>query len=109
MTILEPIKRNDVGVRWDDTLTVDGVALDISGATVLFLMRYRSTLVSKTATVVSGPAGTVRFVSATGDLNIPPGEYKQEWQVTMPGGAVYTFPSGGYNIQPVLASLNDPV
>jgi hypothetical protein len=100
------IKRNDTGVSFTDTLTVNGAAVDLTGATVLFLMRLRDgkTVFSQTATIVDAGAGQVAY--GPGALPTTPGLYEQEWQVTLAGGNILTFPSDGYNTVDVLDDLN---
>jgi hypothetical protein len=74
------------------TLTVDGVALNLSGSTVRFQMRKEDDkrfTVNAAATIVSAAAGTVRYQWGTNDLAVP-GEYYVQWEVTYPTGRVQT-------------------
>lgn len=103
------VKRGDVGRTFSDTLTEAGVAADLSTATgVLFILRSPDALepkVAAAATIVSAPAGTVKYVTVLDDLDTA-GEYLQEWQVTYAGGAIATFPDEGYNRVVVEADLD---
>lgn len=97
-----PLKRGDVGVLITDTLTsgtgTAAVPVNLTGATVLFLMKSRTTgtLFSRTATVVSAVAGTVSYTTVIADLATS-ATYSQEWQATFGSGQVLTFPDKGYN------------
>lgn len=99
------VKQDDVGVLFTGTLTSNGAPLPLSGATVLFLMKKGTTLISKQATIVSAPAGTVSYTSVAGDLATR-GTFLQEWEATFPDGRKITFPSSGYNKVIVGRDLN---
>lgn len=106
----EPIKvkRGDVGVIFDDTLTSNGDPIDLTDADVVFILRpLRATepTVDAAAVVLDEEAGTVRYVSADGDLDVA-GLYEQEWEVRYGSGDRFTVPSGGYNHVLVLGDLN---
>ena len=77
-----------------DTITTDGVAVDLTSATVKFQMRLvgAATLkVDTAATIVSAPAGTVRYDWAALDVNTA-GFYTGWWHVTLPGGNIQDTP-----------------
>ena len=101
------VKRNDVGRAFTDTLTTDGTAANLAGATVKFLLRGPDgTLkVNATATVVSVVDGTVSYTTVAGDLNTQ-GEHSQEWEATFAGGEIGTWPDEGHNRVIVVEDLN---
>jgi len=77
-----------------DTITSDGVAVNLTGCTVKFQMRLvgSNTLkVDTAATVVSAPAGTVQYDWAAADVNVS-GYYVGWWHVTLPGGTLQDTP-----------------
>lgn len=107
MTTLK-IKSGDTSLEFTDTLMVDGVADDLTGSTVLFLMKkYRSpgTAYSFAATIVTAASGTVSYVPGVG-FPTDVGSYKQEWQVTYSNGKILTFPTDGYNTIEIVEDLN---
>jgi len=98
-------KQDVIGARFTDTLTSNGAVVDLTGATVQFLMEHTDgTKIAETATIVSPASGTVRYVTAAGDL-AKVGEYRQEWKATLADGSVLRFPSGGWNKVKVIDNL----
>lgn len=91
MTIIAT--RNDVGQVWTDTCQAGtpAAAVDLTGATVKWIIRHASTTVEKTATIVSAAAGTVSYTTVAGDYAGPAGWWQQEWQATWPSGRIATF------------------
>jgi len=66
------------------TLAIDGVVIDLTGATVKFQMRPvtdRRFVIDSAAAVVTPTAGAVRYDWLTGDLATP-GEYVSRWEIT---------------------------
>lgn len=97
------IKQHDTQPSISATLTEDGVAVDITGATVTFVMRPRlcrhevpaaSPKVEAAAVVVDAATGQVRYDWAVGDTDTE-GQFDAEFKVSI-AGAVTTYPSSGY-------------
>lgn len=101
------IKAGDTGIEFTATLKRGGDAVDLTSATIKFLLRNRATAAafSAAATIVSAESGTVRYVPGAG-FPTTPGTYSQEWEVTFPDTSVLTFPSAGYNTLVIDDDLN---
>jgi hypothetical protein len=94
------IKQNDTSPSIRATLKDgDEVPIDLTGATVRFHMRSiggSSAKVDADATVVlPATAGIVQYDWDNGDTDTV-GTYQAEFEVTLAGGAVETFPNNGY-------------
>ena len=92
-----------------EPLEVDGVTLDLTGASILFLMKKQNapyTAYSFNA-AIDGTAtnGNVKYVMGTG-FPTDRGMYKQQWQVTLSGGKKLTFPNGDFNYIEIEEDLN---
>jgi len=78
-----------------DTITIDGVAVNLTGCTVAFYMRPESSATLKVngtaAVVVSAPAGTVRYDWAANDVDTDD-TYLFWWRVTYAGGNTQDTP-----------------
>jgi hypothetical protein len=103
------IKQNDLLPEITATLLEpDDSPLDLTGATVRFVMRHTSMAnvakVAAAATVVSPTAGTVKYIWTGTDTDTA-GDYLAEWEVTYPAGTL-SVPNTGYilvRIHPELA------
>ena len=61
----------------------DGVAWDITGGTItLYLEKPNGALLTKSATIISGPAGTAYYTTLTTDLSAA-GRWKRWWKVVV--------------------------
>ncbi len=103
------IKKDDTSKKIEATLLdVNGAAVDLTGATVVFSMRLASTGVVKineaSATVVSATAGTVEYDWQTADTDTA-GEYEAEFEVTFSGGLIETFPNDRHIIVDVFDAV----
>ena len=91
------------------TLLSGGVAVDLTGCTVKFVMAEKTSGVVKitsAATVVTAASGIVRYDWAAIDTDTP-GSYQAEWEVTDAGGKKQTFPTLTYHTIDILADLDD--
>lgn len=90
------IKTGDRGPSITATLTDQaGVAVNLTGATVRFVMTNNETGVVKVAaaaTVVTPASGIVRYDWASADTDTP-GLFDGEFEVTFSGPVVQSFPN----------------
>ena len=106
-------KQDDISSFTPKTVLRDGYGnpVDLTGATVRFIMRKygASTPTVATAGEVVPPAtnGEVRYEWVAGDLDIP-GLYLAEWEVTYAADEIETFPADGYIHVWVREDLDDP-
>jgi len=107
MTEVTKVKRGDVGVIFADTLTEDDEAVNLTGATVTFILRLRggTVPVTGTATIVDATGGTVSYATVAGNLDVA-GLYNQEWEVTYGNGDKFTYPSDTWNPVRIVGDLN---
>jgi len=104
------LKRGDTAPPVEATLryAASGAPVDLTGASVLFVMRQPGAdtpKVQRAATIVDAVAGAVRFDWQAADTDTA-GAYVAELQVTLPGGAVMTVPNGGYLTVKILEDLD---
>ena len=99
------VKRNDDAIIFTDTLLKDGLAFDLTGSSVKFLLRNGTFTFEASGTIVGDP--TLGNVSAGPGLNLPDrlGDYKQEWEVTNGAGRKLTFPSADHNTVTIVQDL----
>ena len=91
------IKQNDTSPSLRATLKDgDNIAIDLTGATVRFHMKSledKTVVVDADATIVSPSVnGIVQYDWDNGDTATA-GSYQGEFEVTLAGGAVETFPN----------------
>jgi hypothetical protein len=94
------VKQGDVLPYFTDTLTyIDGSAVDLTGATVRFVMRSLTgaqPITNAVATITNAPAGQVLYQPTTTDTATPD-QYMGNWLVYFPGfTAPQTWPTDGY-------------
>jgi hypothetical protein len=101
------IKRGDTARAITDTLLFGGAAINLTGATVLLILRNKETqnVIPREATVVSAVAGTVSATLEDEDTEHP-GAYYMEWEITFGDGRVLSVPDNDYDELIVLNDLN---
>lgn len=108
MTITRYVKVGDTGIPFSATLQDNmGTGVDLSGATVNFVMTPRRSTTPKVeaaATIDTPLGGEVSYISDTTDLDTE-GVYLVEWRVDFGGGEIQRFPGDGYNQVIVKANL----
>lgn len=93
------IKRGDTRTAPDiDLITPAGNPVDLTGATVRFLMMKGSTvLIDKEATIIDAEGGRVAYFFESGETNLS-GSMKAWFKVTYPDYRTETFPNEDYII-----------
>jgi len=93
------IKENDTSPALRAVLKdSDGVAVDLTGASVRFHMRNTSNnnvVVDKAATIVTAASGIVAYNWQADDITVV-GQFEIEFEVTFSDGGIQTFPNQGY-------------
>lgn len=93
------IVKNDVLPMLSDTLTYsDGTAVNLTGATVKWIMRQLTASAPSTnlaATVVNPAAGMVSYTFTAADTAVA-GQFMGKWTVTFSGGQTQSWPTVGY-------------
>lgn len=90
------IKRNDTKPLLTATLKSDGVAVNLLGATVKFIMKKAGAVeakVNSAATVTDAAGGAVEYAWVATDTD-KEGDYNGEFEVTDGAGKISTFPNG---------------
>jgi len=100
------LKRNDTAPSLEATLSDDNGAIDLTGASVMFVMKTAPTRacntpsvsafsLKKAGVVADDAGGVVRYDWEAVDT-LTEGNYRGEFEVTFVDGKVWTFPSSGY-------------
>ncbi len=102
------IKQNDTSPSMLATLQdANGVAVDISSATVNFYMgNINGNVVDSIATIVDAEAGQVRYDWVALDT-ANSGMYQAEFEVVFTGGTKETFPNNDYISVVIKPDLQD--
>jgi hypothetical protein len=82
----------------DYTLKADGVAVNVTGCTVVLKLRDRhgtAIALAGTLAVVSASAGHVAYSPGAAELLFASSPYSARFQVTDSGGKIAYFPNGG--------------
>lgn len=88
------IQQNDIGTRFLITVKDDGVAVDLTTASLrqLVFRKPDDTKITRNASLIgdgSGASGVMYYDTVAGDLD-QKGRYKLQGQVTIPSGTYYT-------------------
>ena len=93
------LKKGDTNNVLEATLRdVNGVVVNLTGATVVFSMMNAASTVKVSlaaCTIVTAAAGLVSYAWVAADVNTA-GTYRGEFQVTYSGGGIQTFPNDSY-------------
>jgi lysophospholipase L1-like esterase len=101
------LKRNDT----KDTISYilsnqDGSAVNLTGASVRFVMGTNKTLITNSpATVVDAVTGEVEYQLTDADTLVA-GTHKAEFEVTFSDGKIKTFPNKGYILVTIQANVD---
>jgi hypothetical protein len=90
-----------------DLKNADGSAIDLTGATVVFTMKRRSTVkINEQACSILSPEsdGSVQYDWQTADTDTA-GVYQSEFECTLPGGEIITVPNDTHMEVHVVAEL----
>lgn len=102
------IKQNDTGPVITASLKdADYAAIDLTGATVRFLMRAvgsTSAKVDQSATVTDEAGGLVKYEWQSGDTDTV-GQFQAEFEVTYATNRVETFPNNSYVLVQVIDDI----
>ena len=106
------LKRGDTGATFTDTLEKAGAAINLTGATVKFLMWIKTELdpgFSDSANIIDAANGKVSYGNPLGAA-FPKalGLYDQEWEITFAGGTILTVPGKDHNDINIVKDLNPP-
>lgn len=91
------IKKGDTGRKFTDTLKSGTAALNLTGASVKFIMKNfcSGTVRSGDATVTDATAGKVSYQPTADDVGTV-GRFLCEWEITYVGGKKQSVPEDGY-------------
>ena len=100
------LKQSDYGAQILDQLLVNGSALNLTGATVYFVLRLGTATATRQAAEVVTPASGIVAYTLTAADTATTGSYRQEWEVVFADPAQrLTFPNSGYNTVRIVPDL----
>ena len=99
------VKRGDTRPALTANLSTAAGPIDLTGATVRFVMGNpgEAAVVNAAATIVDAAAGTVRYSWLPADTDTA-GMWRAEWEITWPDG-VQTVPADGYDLVRIVSDL----
>lgn len=90
------LKQHDTSRPITDTLTINGVAINLANATVSLIFRAADgTVTKRTATIVSAGFGQVQYTPIPADVATP-GIFDLEWEIVFVDSTNLTVPTSGY-------------
>ena len=99
------IKRNDTKDNIKATLSNESGPVDLTGATVRFLMSKRGIVkVDRQVQIQDAVNGIVWMVFDQGDTN-ETGSFQAEFEVTFPDARIETFPNDGFILINIINDL----
>lgn len=104
------MKENDLLPEIQYQLTDSAGPIDLTGATVLFIMSVDEgtpNKVAAAATIVTPSTGMVKYTWAGTDTDTP-GTYHAEWEITISGKKI-TVPNDGHISIEILPDLNSEI
>lgn len=104
--IVHEVTQGDTGIAFADHLRIQDDSIDLSGATVLAVMRGKdgTELFSKEAEILQDGTSqnkvlpNVRYIFDTGDLGTI-GTHDFQWEVTLANGRIVTRPPSPHQIK----------
>jgi len=98
------IKRHDTKGKFVDILKLDGNPINLSGATIKFVLKKPGLSFKRTAVITNAIGGAVEYQPVAEDV-AQTGRYKQEWEVVFADTQILTVPNGTYNVVNILIDL----
>jgi transcriptional/translational regulatory protein YebC/TACO1 len=99
------LKKNDTKDNIKATLSNESGPVDLTGATVRFLMSRRGIVkVDRQAQIKDAAAGIVWMVFENGDTD-ETGLFQSEFEVTFPDARIETFPNDGFILINIINDL----
>jgi len=102
------IKQNDTRPRVVAALKQDGVAVNLTGATVKFLAKSippATTATINVSAILTDAANGVVTATLSALNTAVPGDYNCEFEVTYSDGGIQTFPNDGYFEMKIISDL----
>ncbi len=91
------IKRGDTARKFIDAFTIEGDPIDLTGATVKFILKNIASgeVFTRNATITDAAEGEVEYQPIAADVATV-GRYVAEWEITYTGGKKQTVPEEHY-------------